>query len=131
MPDPNQNRWVNLWTRLKAEGDPTPVYADLVERYAEPHRAYHNLTHISQCLAEFDQVRHITGNPEEVELAIWFHDLIYDPHAKDNEAQSAEFAGKIGKAARMPSGFLSWVSELILATRHIAPPSNPDVQLSS
>ena len=68
------------------------LFAKLRERYAEPHRHYHNQAHIDAVLAEFATVRHLAEHPDEVELAIWFHDLIYDPRASDNEAKSAEFA---------------------------------------
>jgi predicted metal-dependent HD superfamily phosphohydrolase len=106
-----------------------PAYAKLIERYGEPHRAYHNLRHIRQCLAEFAPARRMAGEQDAVEMAIWYHDAIYDSHAKDNEERSAALAEVAGKAAGMPSGFLSRVSVLILATRHVATPEDADAAL--
>lgn len=63
------------------------ILALLKARYAEPHRRYHTLEHIEHCLAEFDPRR--AREPEAVELAIWFHDAIYDTRRSDNEERSA------------------------------------------
>ncbi|RYD20407.1 MAG: phosphohydrolase [Verrucomicrobiaceae bacterium] len=64
------------------------AWIGLHTRYSEPHRHYHNLHHIAAMLAKMDEVA--PGDPA-TELAIWFHDVIYDPRARDNEEQSAAF----------------------------------------
>jgi predicted metal-dependent HD superfamily phosphohydrolase len=73
---------------------PPEVVRDLAGRYGEPHRAYHTASHIAEVLRWFDWVADRTGwsEPIEVYLAIAFHDAIYDPLAKDNEARSAALA---------------------------------------
>jgi predicted metal-dependent HD superfamily phosphohydrolase len=38
-------------------------------------RVYHNLDHLTHCLAEFDSVRAQAADPVIAELALWFHDL--------------------------------------------------------
>lgn len=70
--------------------------------YSEPHRHYHNFHHIADSLAEFDRARHLAREPLAVELAIWFHDTVYDTRAGNNEEQSAEL-GRHGSARPMPS----------------------------
>lgn len=61
--------------------------------YAEPHRRYHTRRHIEQCLALLDEVPDLMDSERQVlTYAIWWHDAVYDPLAKDNEAQSAEMA---------------------------------------
>ncbi len=58
-------------------------------RYAEPHRAYHTQAHIDAMLAGLQQLGETVAHPAAVELAIWYHDAVYDPAATDNEACSA------------------------------------------
>lgn len=68
------------------------LFAELVGRYQEPHRHYHTLEHIDACLQRLDRFGATAQRPAEVELALWFHDVVYDPRRKDNEAQSAQLA---------------------------------------
>lgn len=84
-------RFRSLWFRQQsnlADGSQV-VYQKLLDAYNEPHRVYHNLTHITNCLTIFDQVSELLDNPDAVELAIWFHDIIYKIEDSDNEQLSA------------------------------------------
>ena len=63
--------------------------AGLRRRYAEPHRAYHGQSHIDAMLDGLHRLGAAIADPARVELAIWYHDAIYDPAAPDNEARSA------------------------------------------
>ena len=64
------------------------VFRDLRALYSEEHRAYHNLTHVDRMLSWLDE----SGEASDpVELAIWFHDAIYDPLSSHNEAKSAQY----------------------------------------
>jgi len=60
-----------------------------------------------------------------VEFAIWFHDLVYDIHAADNEERSAMAAERFLSATE--SG--SVVGDLIRATKHDIPSGTPDAAL--
>ncbi len=68
---------------------PEAVLDDLKRRYAEPQRHYHAWAHIAALLGWFDQRAAGLHDPDAVFLAILFHDAIYDPKGKDNEAESA------------------------------------------
>ncbi|HEX7899907.1 MAG TPA: N-methyl-D-aspartate receptor NMDAR2C subunit [Planctomycetota bacterium] len=81
----------------------------LKARYAEPHRRYHTLEHIEHCLAEFDPA--LAQDPEAVELAIWFHDAVYDTRRSDNEERSAAWLLELLPEAKR-------AAELILVTKH-------------
>lgn len=118
-----------LWQRLGARGDASAVYNDLVARYSEPHRAYHTLQHIGHCLDELEQARHLAVNSDAVELALWYHDVIYDTKANDNEERSAVLAAEMVRGALLPDNLSQLVANLITATKHLAIPTDPDVQL--
>ncbi len=62
----------------------------LIDSYSEPQRFYHTLDHIKHCLSLFNKIRSEVENPEALELAIWYHDVVYTPGAKDNEQLSAD-----------------------------------------
>lgn len=81
----------------KALGAPIQIvreifFEDLLYRHAEPQRRYHTNSHLGALSELLDQhAPHIPpGSPPR--LAIWWHDAIYDPQAKDNEERSAELA---------------------------------------
>ncbi|MCP3939578.1 MAG: metal-dependent phosphohydrolase [Actinomycetia bacterium] len=63
--------------------------------WSEPHRHYHDLSHLNSMLAHVSWLA--DEHPElddrvALELAVWFHDAIYDATASDNEQQSADLA---------------------------------------
>lgn len=60
--------------------------------YTQPHRHYHNFGHIRTLLNIFGKYKSEFEDPLAVELAIWFHDVVYDPLSKFNEDASAELA---------------------------------------
>ncbi|MGE6245281.1 HD domain-containing protein [Psychrobacter proteolyticus] len=64
----------------------------IVTRYGEPQRAYHTLNHIEQLLVQFESIKHHLSEPHIIALALYYHDVIYDPTRSDNELQSADFA---------------------------------------
>ena len=78
-------------------------------------------------MAEFDQARHLARQPTAVELALWFHDAVYDAKAGDNEERSAELAACCLGDARVPSMFIESVRRLVMATkRHEAEPGSDE-----
>ncbi len=123
-----RERWRELcspFPNLAAE----EVFAELVQAYCEPHRAYHNLDHVQHCLAEFDLVRDLAENPAALELAIWFHDGIYRVWSTKNEIRSARWAAdELGRGGAPPE-MAHQVARLVLATRHQATPASRDEQL--
>lgn len=92
-------------------------YARLLAMYSEPHRHYHNGHHIADCLHEFDQVRQLAAAPLAGDLAIWFHDAVYDSRAANNEERSAELAKDWMGKSGAPAALTDAVGKLILATK--------------
>jgi predicted metal-dependent HD superfamily phosphohydrolase len=110
-----------LWQAVTGKaGD--ELYAEISGRYCEPQRYYHTLAHISACLSELQQLSLPRALQERIGLAIWFHDVVYDPLARDNEQQSAGFFQKKASADGMAPDLIQEVSSMIEATmRHEAP----------
>jgi predicted metal-dependent HD superfamily phosphohydrolase len=64
----------------------------LTERYAEPHRHYHDRQHLQEVLAGVEELADAADEIEAVRWAAWYHDAVYDVHRHDNEEQSARLA---------------------------------------
>jgi predicted metal-dependent HD superfamily phosphohydrolase len=122
-------RWRELWKRLHCRTNADAMFHILAKYYSEPHRAYHTLDHIRHCLNEFESVQHLAACGNEIELAIWSHDAIYKPVAKDNEERSARLAEQFLLEAEVPATIVERVSKLILATKHDAIPDEPDTRM--
>ena len=113
---PEQRRWIQLWQAIGASGDGAHWYDTLTQSYGESQRHYHNRDHLAECLEEFDRARHLAKDPAAVELALWFHDAVYDPKAADNEEQSAAMARNCLSAAGL-SSLADTVGALVMATK--------------
>jgi predicted metal-dependent HD superfamily phosphohydrolase len=120
-------RWERLWLGL---GKPAPagLFDALLTAYREPQRHYHTLQHLAECLTHLDEAQPPAGLALEIELALWFHDAVYDVRARDNEARSADWAVRALGAARLPPRLGERVAFLIMATGHDAPAASPDAQ---
>ena len=123
---PGPERWLRLWEAAGARGDGRRWYDRLTRAYAEDHRHYHNQRHIAECLGEFDAARHLVGQVEAVELALWFHDAVYDARAGDNEERSAALAKECLDGAGVPGLISKAVVELVMATKSHESSGNAD-----
>ncbi len=125
----NQARFANLWQRLGGQGDANELFATLLAAYAEPARAYHNVAHLQDCLAQFDAARAEAQHPDAVEMAIWFHDAVYDPRATDNEEQSAAWACQALNVGDVEQAVAERIADLVLSTQHKVAPAGQDAAL--
>ena len=121
--------WQRAWAGIGAAGEGSALFAQLKAAYAEPQRHYHTLQHLGECLAAFDNVRTRAEHPHEVELALWFHDAIYDVKSHENEQRSADWARDALRDAGVEAASAQRVHDLIMATRHTAVPSGRDEPL--
>ena len=118
-------RWNVLCLRLGISPD-GGIYNELIAAHAQPHRAYHTLDHIAACLRHLDVVQHNLKNPEEVEMALWFHDAIYDPFSETNEEDSAEWAADWLQDRGTPKEVVFRIADHILDTKTHNPPKTLD-----
>ena len=119
-------RWASTWQHLAPAVPPPALFADLETRYREPQRHYHTLQHLEECFAALDAVRPDVADAAAVELALWFHDAVYDVHCHDNEARSADLAAASLRGAGLPDALVARVTALILATRDHAADADAD-----
>jgi len=105
------------------------VFELIVQRYGEPHRFYHGIHHIEALLKLLhDDFPTLAKDRAAVELALWFHDIVYDPRARDNEENSAALMSAVlGKA--LPPELERKVVAFILATKHDRSLADRDAQL--
>ena len=123
-----EDSWARAWKGVGARGDGRAVLDELLARYGEPHRKYHTTQHLLECLAGFNRICTLPPHPTEVEMALWFHDAIYDVNRHDNEAQSADWAYRALIDQRAPAAAAELVRSLVMVTRHAGLPATPDEQ---
>ena len=98
---------------------------DLLARYAEPHRRYHDRRHLAEVLDALTAVTGGTRPPAAVVLAAYWHDAVYDPTAPDNEERSAVLAEQVLRRLRRPAAEVDEVARLVRLTQtHAAAPGD-------
>ena len=113
-----QTRWLGFADQLAISRDAAgEIWCQLEVAYGENGRFYHTLTHIQHVLDIAEQLQESAADFTAVQLAIWFHDVVYNPRRSDNEAQSAALAQTLLRPLSMPAQTLTTVANLILATQ--------------
>lgn len=126
---PALDRWCDIWGRLGAPAADQALFHELNSKYREPHRRYHTLQHLDECFEHLQIACARATNLSEVELALWFHDAVYELGHPDNEQRSAAWAADAMLAARLPAAQRQRVQALILATARAAAPADADARL--
>jgi predicted metal-dependent HD superfamily phosphohydrolase len=118
--------WEMVCSVTEIYGETEHVLVGVFERYSEPGRAYHNLVHIANMLLIIGGHDEYPEDLCELFVATVFHDIIYDPQAKDNEERSADYAMGILKPIGFDESFLAKVNAYILSTKdHKVNPNYP------
>lgn len=123
--------WLMSWRALGVADSPRlePLYTEVLARYSEPQRHYHTQQHLAECLANVRTILPLATHPAEVELALWFHDAIYDPRQPDNEERSAAWASAAALSFGVQTEVAQRIDALILCTRHASEPDDIDAQI--
>lgn len=90
------------------------VFNLLIQKYSEPSRSYHTLKHIHSMLSYLETQD--VHDRRVVELAVWFHDAIYDTAKTDNELESAMLARAILRTLDVHEDIALRASVLVMAT---------------
>jgi predicted metal-dependent HD superfamily phosphohydrolase len=131
-----RERFAGLWKRLGGRGDGEPAFEDLLRAWQEPHRRYHGLDHLRDCLARLDESPATGKGRDLAEAALWYHDVVYQPGATDSEARSAEKARAALLRGGVPEDVVAEVARAVRLTDHSVVPTDPlaalvcDVDLS-
>lgn len=120
-------RWDAAFPRRRALG------AELIHRYDDPTRIYHDLRHLRAVLDVIERLADEavevadTGAPagrradavdrRAVTLAAWFHDAVYEVPADDNEEASARLAESVLPTYDFDEKTTREVSRLVRLTR--------------
>ena len=114
------DRFRSLWQRCLRDGatdDSGAIHRQIVKGYGEPQRRYHTLAHVAHCLTQFDHCKSLARNPDALEIAVWFHDVIFEPGRPDNEALSARLYQDLS-AGIHANEMRQLIDRLIMATLH-------------
>ncbi|MDR1968482.1 MAG: N-methyl-D-aspartate receptor NMDAR2C subunit [Burkholderiaceae bacterium] len=123
-----EHSWNRAWASLGLRPS-DGLFDNLIQAYSEPHRHYHTGQHLEECIAHLEAAHELAHQLGEVEIALWFHDSIYEPQAKNNELRSAEWAVASLRQANASTTVQERVRDLVMATCHEAVPNEPDHQL--
>ena len=126
---PYEAAWHQIWNGLGIDDADPALLPALLARYSEPHRKYHTLQHLDACRRNFALVRDQATHAPEVELALWFHDAIYEIPSRGNERQSADWAHAVLVAAGAAPDVAQRVHALVMVTCHGRLPQTGDAAL--
>lgn len=104
------------------------LFEKLLNAYSEPQRHYHTLQHLVECIQKFELVIDLVKCPRELEVALWFHDAVYDVKGHDNEALSAIWAQESLVAVGALTDEIERIYQLIMVTQHTNVPQTLDEQ---
>lgn len=121
-------RFVSDWQTVGAATNPRSIFRFLADAHNEPGRSYHTLEHVasSQFLLDLRQVALLCTNLPALRIATYFHDAVYLPGSKTNEAKSAFWASAFLKQAYVNPKMITVVNELIMSTTHKEPGQTRD-----
>jgi predicted metal-dependent HD superfamily phosphohydrolase len=120
-----KKRWLDLGL-FPLQKEAEIAFDKICKLYSEKCRYYHTLEHISYCLDLFDSCINYIGMPQELEVAIWLHDVIYDPEKSTNEQLSADFAVELLSAIGTDPKKIHIINDLLLCTKHPSIPVSND-----
>jgi predicted metal-dependent HD superfamily phosphohydrolase len=110
----DSHRLRSRWETLVPTGP--AIGTELLSRYADPSRHYHDLDHLRAVLDTIDTLRDEASDARLVLLAAWYHDAVYDVHRDDNESRSAALAETSLSGAGLPEPDVAEVARLVRLT---------------
>lgn len=126
-------QWHQLTTPLLPdEKQRAATFEQLVAAYSASGRHYHTLRHVQILLDAVQAEAATLHDSTVVQLAVWFHDAVYDPLRDDNETRSAELASEFLAKTTLSDSQQQRVAFLIERTKdhtQTQPGDDTDLQL--
>lgn len=128
---PNRDELAARFSTLvrKVGGNPEaarPVFDRVYDAWGAESRRYHGIEHLVDCLRELDAANAPAPTADVAELALWYHDVVYEPQANDCEERSAGRLLADAVVAAIPEAFASQAADLVRATAHAPPGEHGD-----
>lgn len=117
-------KWQNLMSHFDFQEN-ILEFNKIKDAYNEKHRFYHDESHVTNCLL-LTELNTETATNNELKLAIWYHDVIYNIFKKNNEILSAIEAEKFLIKQSANPAIISNVKRLIISTIHKEEPQQED-----
>lgn len=104
------------------------AFDDVLARHREPVRRYHGIRHVTWVVRHVHELaaEHVVDDLGAVVAAAFFHDAVYEPRARDNEARSALLARRVLTGLGWEDARADAVAAMIGATATHASPADGD-----
>jgi len=112
-----KSRWDHMLEGIVCDDLREKWWSEIVTSYSAPHRYYHNLFHLAEMFHYFDNFQVQLEKPLIISLAIFFHDLVYDPKSSTNEEDSVQRFDAFAKEAELNKTARTLVASYIQATK--------------
>ena len=93
------------------------LFSNILQHYSEKDRHYHNLTHIQKMLDFSFMYEDKIQDIDTLQVAIFYHDIIYNSLSKNNEIDSATLAVEQLSSTNFPKEKIRLVEQFIVSTQ--------------
>ena len=110
--------WNQIWKNNECENESLGKELKEIEKaYSSIGRYYHNLDHITNMLKLSTVYSYAIEDIKTLQLAVFYHDIVYSSKRKDNEEKSALYAAKRLKNLDYENSLIEKCQQFILATK--------------
>jgi len=109
--------YINLLRNYADKKTITIFWEKIVKKYSSSNRFYHNLNHINELINLSISYKSNIYDLEVVQLAIFYHDVIYNAIKKNNEIKSAIYCKKQLETTSFPKEKIEKCYKFILSTK--------------
>jgi predicted metal-dependent HD superfamily phosphohydrolase len=94
---------------------------EIEKKYTDSNRSYHNLSHLTDFLNELIEAKGEIQDWDTILFSMFYHDIIYDPLAQDNEEESAALAtARLADIFYSPDRISKCQAEILATKKHAA-----------